>query len=163
RNFIKKSTLAAAGTVGFLSLEWPNASAQDVKRKIPTKPTPGSKTVYHIPLDFLGLTEIPAIPFVIDGIPTTLTLLNARSYEALQAKNGLNNIFTINGQTATGFSFMYGRSGPSGIAAQDNANLLQLFTTSDLFTILNDIKNLLEEADRTTIVLSDDPITALSL
>lgn len=163
RDFIKKSTLAAAGTVGFLSLDWQQTAAHEFARKVPSKPKPGQQKIHHIPLELFGLNNVPAIPFVVDGMATTLLLLSARSYEVLQARNGLNNTFTIQGQSATGYAFLFGRTGASGIAAKDNVSLQQLFENSDIETILGNIQKLLEQADRSTITLSDDPITGFSL
>ncbi|MFI5134442.1 MAG: lipoxygenase family protein [Chitinophagales bacterium] len=163
REFIRKSTLAAAGTVALTSVDWTKVLANEASKKNPSLPNPEPGSIHHIPLEIIGLTSIPAIPFVIEGIANTLFLLGARSYEVLQAKYGLNKTFTINGQSATGFSFMFGKNGPSDIASKDREALLQLFSTSDIETIIADIKELLLKSNRSSISLSDDPLTKYSL
>ena len=156
--------MAAAGTMGTLSLNWKEALAGRINRKAPFKPGYPA-FIPHIPLQFLGLVDIPAIPFVVDSIPNTLTLLTARSFEVLQSKNGLNNTFSIGGQDATGFAFMFGRKGPSNVPAMDKEALLQILQTQDIDTLLEpaNIKDLLQRSDRSQLNLSDDPITELSL
>jgi hypothetical protein len=112
-----------------------------------------------------GFNAIPAVPYVIEDVPDTLERLGFRSYEVLQAKNGLSNNFSINGTLATGSSYMYGRNGESSIAADDRAALTEQFANNDMDALLgsSQVKDLLMNADRKTINLSNDPITEFSL
>ena len=165
RKFIKDAALATAGTVGFLNSDWNTASAKKVEKKErgkqPTHPGP----IFQLPLQDFGFTDIPAIPFVIEGIAEELGLLGIRAFEAQQSKNGLNQNFTINGQTAPAFSFLYGRGASSAITQKQQDEFIKILETTSIEALLDPgfVRNLITEFGRNTFTLNQDPITALSL
>jgi hypothetical protein len=64
--------------------------------------------VWHLPLNWFGLHDIPAVPIKFSGLICTIFRLIKRSKETVPARHGLTNLYTINGQTATGEQFLYG-------------------------------------------------------
>ncbi|MEM7022062.1 MAG: lipoxygenase family protein [Pseudomonadota bacterium] len=62
----------------------------------------------HLPLRLLGLRNIPAVPFQLDGIADTLMKLEQRSEEIMPAVSGLTNTYTIGGVTAPALAFLFG-------------------------------------------------------
>lgn len=64
--------------------------------------------IRHLPLNWLGLDHIPAVPIEIDGLLDSALKLRARTKEIEPAKQGLTNSYTINATTATGLEFLYG-------------------------------------------------------
>lgn len=64
--------------------------------------------VWHLPLSWFGLRDIPAVPIQLWGLLDTISKLNQRAQETLPARYGLTNLYTIAGQTATGEQFLYG-------------------------------------------------------
>ena len=66
--------------------------------------------VWHLPLNWFGLKHIPAVPIQLAGLLDTILKRNERAKEALRARHSLTNLYTIDGQTATGEQFLYGPS-----------------------------------------------------
>jgi hypothetical protein len=64
--------------------------------------------VRHRDLFKKGLTEMPAVPYSLLETAETLLGLLKRGEEIKDAKDGLDNEFTINGETQTGYMFMFG-------------------------------------------------------
>lgn len=64
--------------------------------------------VWHLPLNWFGLNDIPAVPIKFSGLLDTALRLSRRSNEVMPARLGLTNLYTIDGQTATGEQFLYG-------------------------------------------------------
>lgn len=63
--------------------------------------------VRHLDLYGRGLTQSPAVPYSIKDAIATLLKLGIRAKQSEMAKNGLNNIYQIKGETANGYSFLY--------------------------------------------------------
>lgn len=63
---------------------------------------------FRLPLHLLGLHDIPAVPFSIPQTLEATVKLLLRSKQTEQALNGLQNVYTIEGQTANGRAFLYG-------------------------------------------------------
>src|SRR5690349_8544803 len=72
----------------------------------------------HLPLQDFGFENIPAIPYMLTLSEPLLTLfrLARRSLEIEPAKDGLSNVYTIEGQTARAYDFLYGSSTPDELA-----------------------------------------------
>jgi len=64
--------------------------------------------VWHLPLNWFGLQDIPAVPVKFSGLLDTILKLVKRAEQRLRARHGLTNLYTIGGQTATAERFMYG-------------------------------------------------------
>lgn len=64
--------------------------------------------VWHLPLRWFGLKDIPAVPIKFSGLLDTILKLSQRAKDVAPARNGLSNLYTIGGQTATGEQFLYG-------------------------------------------------------
>ncbi len=65
-------------------------------------------SLIHLPLQELGYRNVPAFPFSILEAGETLLKLSGRNKEVLQAKYGLSETYTIQGQTAPAYSFVFG-------------------------------------------------------
>ncbi len=70
--------------------------------------SPQEGGVFRLPLQLLGLKDIPAVPFSIEAVVETALGLAGRGKEASQALNGLQRIFTIDGRTANARAFLFG-------------------------------------------------------
>ena len=70
--------------------------------------------IYPLPLWAVGLTDIPAIPIELNGLLDTLSKLQDRQQQALPARQGLSNVYSIGGILATAHEFMYGAARPAG-------------------------------------------------
>ena len=69
------------------------------------------KTIFHLPLQELGLHSIPAVPFSIIAIIETAKSLLTRDHETVQAKSGFQEEFKIDGHSDNAYSFLFGKSG----------------------------------------------------
>lgn len=65
------------------------------------------KKVRHLNLQRRGLTEMPAVPFILTETITAILKLGQRSQENKMAKEGLNAMYKLDGQTRSGYTFMY--------------------------------------------------------
>lgn len=65
-------------------------------------------SLFKLPLRLFGLKDIPAVPFDIGGSIDTLLRLDIRGHETEQALQGLTNEYTLDGQTARSYSFLFG-------------------------------------------------------
>jgi len=74
--------------------------------------------ISQLPLRDFGLQNIPAVPYLLTLSEPLLTLfrLAGRSLEVEPAKNALSNTYTIAGQTASAYDFLYGRSSSDDLA-----------------------------------------------
>src|SRR6266436_1395881 len=72
-------------------------------------------SIKHLPLQDFGLKNIPAVPYKLDFFEPlgTVLRLGLRTLASIPAKHGLSATFTVNGQTATGFEFLFGQDAPS--------------------------------------------------
>ncbi len=65
------------------------------------------KKVRHLNLHRRGLTQMPAVPFILAETIAATVKLGLRAQECKMAKEGLNHIYTIGGQTRSAYTFMY--------------------------------------------------------
>lgn len=65
------------------------------------------KKVRHLNLHRRGLTEMPAVPFILTETIAAVVKLGLRAQENKMAKEGLNHMYTIDGQTRSAYTFMY--------------------------------------------------------
>jgi hypothetical protein len=65
------------------------------------------KKVRHLNLQRRGLTQMPAVPFILTETIAATIKLGLRSQESKMAKEGLNHMYTIDGKTRSAYSFMY--------------------------------------------------------
>ncbi len=70
----------------------------------------GELRIHRLPLHELGYKDIPAVPLDLRELPKTLLDLNTRAKETQQAKNALTTIYTVEGNTANSYSFLFGKS-----------------------------------------------------
>lgn len=70
----------------------------------------GQLRFFHLRLRDDGLNDIPAIPFTIRHLISSLAKLGIRTIETREAKQGLSNIYTIGGKTHNAYTFLYGES-----------------------------------------------------
>jgi hypothetical protein len=71
-----------------------------------------------LPLSDFGLHNLPAVPYLLTLSEPLLTLfrLARRSFEVEPARNGLSNVYSIAGQTATAYQFLYDSSSTEELA-----------------------------------------------
>ena len=62
----------------------------------------------HLPLRWIGLDSIPAVPIEIEGLIDTLLRLRQRAEEIQPARQGLYNTYRIGGLTAEAIEFLFG-------------------------------------------------------
>jgi lipoxygenase len=74
--------------------------------------------INSLPLRHFGLTNMPAVPYLLTFSEPLLTLfhLARRSVEVQPAKDGLSNVYKIGGQAATAYEFLYGTSASQELA-----------------------------------------------
>lgn len=65
------------------------------------------KKVRHLNLHRRGLTEMPAVPFILTETIAAAVKLNHRAQENRMAKEGLNEQYTLDNQTHSAYTFMY--------------------------------------------------------
>ncbi|MDG1333808.1 MAG: lipoxygenase family protein [Crocinitomicaceae bacterium] len=63
--------------------------------------------VRHLNLHKRGLTEMPAVPFILTETIASAVKLNARAQQNKMAKEGLNHEYTLDNQTRSSYTFMY--------------------------------------------------------
>lgn len=66
------------------------------------------KAIFKFPLEEMGYTHVPAIPFQIDQAIKTLYLLDGRSVAVQTSKLGHNNSYQLGDVETSGFVYMYG-------------------------------------------------------
>lgn len=71
--------------------------------------------IHHLPLDWIGLENIPAVPVELDGLLDSALKLYERTREIQPAKQGLTNRYTLNATTATSLEFLYGEKPGDGL------------------------------------------------
>ena len=69
--------------------------------------------IHHLPLRWLGLKNIPAVPVRLRGLLDTLLKLRARSKQVEPIVQDLTNHYTINDISATSREFLYGEKSES--------------------------------------------------
>ena len=62
----------------------------------------------HLPLRWIGLDSIPAVPIELEGLIDTVLKLRERAEETEPARQGLSNIYAIGGRTAEAIDFLFG-------------------------------------------------------
>lgn len=65
------------------------------------------KKVRHLNLHRRGLTEMPAVPFILTETISAAIKLRHRAQENKMAKEGFNHDYTIDNQTRSAYTFMY--------------------------------------------------------
>ncbi len=70
----------------------------------------GSSRISQIPLLWRIYPNVPAIPVDVAGSIETIARLALRSQQTTQAKQGLTEMFTINGTTDVAYAFLFGGS-----------------------------------------------------
>ena len=80
--------------------------------------------IQHLPLRFL-FKNLPAFPVDIEGMLDTLARLAIRGEQTIQAKQGLTEMFTINGVTDVAYTFLFGGTTATP-AADARSALIQL-------------------------------------
>lgn len=65
------------------------------------------RKVRHLNLHRRGLTQMPAVPFILTETIAAIVKLGLRTQENKMAKEGLNHIYTIDGKTRSAYTFMY--------------------------------------------------------
>jgi hypothetical protein len=117
--------------------------------------------INSLPLRDFGLTNIPAVPYLLTFSEPLLTLfhLARRSIEVQPAKDGLSNVYRIGGQTATAYEFLYGASTSQDLARAGQR--LEAILTRGFEGIQNPIfrESAMPDADHA----STSPLTSLSL
>ncbi len=93
-----------------------------VKRNAQRKCDPGFFDIGHVDLQRLGFVDIPAFPTQFVETTDTLFKLLRRFFQLDQAKKGLTTEYTIDNQTASAFSFLFGDDTSS--AGVDAMNVL---------------------------------------
>lgn len=88
----------------------------------------GPFDIGHLNLQRLGFDDIPAVPTLFGETTDTLFKLRRRLMQLDQAKKGLTTEYTIDNQTASAFSFLFGDGTSS--AAVDAKNVLIQFLES---------------------------------
>lgn len=68
------------------------------------------KKVRHLNLQKRGFSQMPAVPFILTETITTIIKLGQRAQENKMAKEGLNEIYTLDGKTRSAYTFMYDTS-----------------------------------------------------
>jgi hypothetical protein len=88
-------------------------AAQTAAQPKPKKPlhtpalTGSAGQIPHLPIQPF-FPNLPAIPVDLEAMLETLGRLGLRGEQVIQAKQGLTRLFTIDGQTKTGYAFLYG-------------------------------------------------------
>src|SRR6185295_16760033 len=90
-------------------------------------------SLHHLPLRLFGLKHIPAVPVTLDGLLGSLVRLGIRAEEVKQAAHGLNNVYTIGGETLPAFPFLFGpsSSGDAPAVRADGGVAAQVAPTED--------------------------------
>lgn len=65
------------------------------------------KKVRHLNLHRRGLTQMPAVPFILTETISAAIKLNRRAQENKMAKEGLNHMYELDGKTRSAYTFMY--------------------------------------------------------
>ena len=123
-----------------------------------------TRNVQHLPLRLFGLKDVPAIPIILDEIPSTLLKLNAREHEMEQAINGLSHEYTIGDFKENGRTFLFGRTHlKTDINARDQ--LSATIKKSSLEKISNRVflEKRFSQTDSGFKDPQRDPVTALNL
>lgn len=66
-----------------------------------------AKKVRHLNLQKRGFSNMPSVPFILSETIASAVKLGLRAQENKIAKEGLNHIYTINGETRSAYTFMY--------------------------------------------------------
>lgn len=82
--------------------------------------------LFKLPLRLFGLKNLPAVPVDVEGIVETLVLLDVRAHEMEQALEGLTQEYTIDGQTARAYSFLFGGKAADADASEARQRLRKL-------------------------------------
>ena len=77
--------------------------------------------LFKLPLQDIGMTHLPGVPFSIPQTLTTIGNLVIRIKQTQQATNGLQNLYQIGSEKANGKAFMYGIKSASGAGVLEDA------------------------------------------
>lgn len=80
--------------------------------------------VHHLNLRAKGLTEMPAVPFILTETLATIVKLGLRNEEMLMAKSGLSNLYSFDGHEQTAYRLMYDKK-PHETGKEEKENLLK--------------------------------------
>lgn len=106
-----------------------------------------SKGIHKLPLDkWYGLKYIPAVPYDLYELPTTLLKLNGRAKETIQTKTGCSTEMTIGGQLDTAYNFMY-----SNTVEEEHADARKSLH-NDLSIITGSINNKISLVDHVPMI-----------
>lgn len=127
--------------------------------------------ILHLPLQKLGLKNIPAVPVDLPELPKTLLRLSNRQKEAKQAKAGLSREYTIQGVTDNAYSFAFEKEEIPFVGEHQLTQELQkaiqsmsLQTFVELNNIEKRLKNSHENANFSNFSDNQNPLlTSLSL
>jgi hypothetical protein len=90
--------------------------------------------VWHLPLNWFGLKDIPAVPITFSGLIGTAFALANRGKQTQPAAQGLTNLYTIDGQTATGQQFLYGPTALKALSLESPEQFAMSWTNfQDIF------------------------------
>ncbi len=119
--------------------------------------------ILPLPLHFFGLKDIPGVPVVVDQWLDTLVRLGERDIQTRSAKNGLTNLFTIGGQTASAHAFLYGGT-PSKARQAARDELAQALRDSPMHAAASLYARIAQTGTNPAAdALTADPLTQLSL
>lgn len=124
-------------------------------------------------LDLIGAGQAPGVPLVgLASVADTLLRLVGRGKSAAPARNGLSNRYTIGDVVATGFEFVYGKTGVGAASPHAHAlNRLEALgatgAKSEALQAARELKLVAEQlegpAPRALGALAADDLTTLSL
>ncbi|MEP0265794.1 lipoxygenase family protein [Dokdonia sp.] len=109
-----------------------NELTEEVEKEVEKEFT----TMHHLPIRKKGFTEMPAVPFSITETIETIVKLGLRTQETKMAKSGLSTEYTIQGETQSGYTFMYDDA-PIDTGEEERMSLLKRLETSVESEFLN--------------------------
>lgn len=159
----RREALKAAAASAGVFLGGGLASARSGNRNPGGKLSGRAGLVDQLPppiLQLAGLGNVPALPIDIAETLGTVPRLLRRLIEEAPAFNGLSNLYTIGGQTKTGFEFLFGDSD----ADELREGLLQMERdlTDNPARVINEFYRSLF-SDEPAAELPPDPLTLLPL
>lgn len=122
--------------------------------------------IHKLPLQELGYTNIPAVPYQLGEIISTLARLSLRANATIQAKWGMSNTYIIGKHNANGYSYQYGHSKDVAAEAETERQVLKASlekSTTELELDIPKLKSRLRTHEHLAKSGTEDPITMLSL
>ena len=102
RRFIGTGLAAGAAVLG-----WPGGALAGSPARLPAARRSPSDPLPQLPLRSL-YPNLPAVPVDDAGAEDTLARLQVRAEQTTQAKQGLSHLYTLDGQTRRGYTFLFG-------------------------------------------------------